>query len=69
MKRSEAIKLIEETLNSPYDHPAVTLLMKLEEAGMTAPAIKEPCETFILYNGQYIKTEDSFTFVHKWDEE
>lgn len=48
---------------------ALEILSKLEELGMQPPSIKEPCETFVLYNGKYVKTEDSFMFTHKWDEE
>ena len=69
MKRSELIKEIEFILTSNYDYPAVTILQKLEELGVQAPAVKEPCESFVLHNGQYIKVADSFVFTHKWDEE
>jgi len=48
---------------------ATDILDFLEELGMEPPAVREPCETFVLYNGQYIKTEDSFTYTRRWDEE
>ena len=35
MKRSEAIEIIQYVLDRPYDNPATTILMKLEEAGIT----------------------------------
>lgn len=48
---------------------AEEILTYLETLGMCPPAIKEPCETFVLHQGRYVKTEDSFIFTHKWDEE
>ena len=73
MKRSEMINLIQELLNANGMNGLSTgpneVLTLIEEAGMQPPAIKEPCETFVLHNGQYIKTEDSFIFTHKWDAE
>jgi hypothetical protein len=62
MKRSEAIKIIEECLRHPYDYPAVTILMKLEDAGMVPPMIKE--KSFkILNDGQLTYA------VHEWEDE
>ena len=81
MKRSDAIhELIaeldkwgclpkEESAPGDSGYVANNILCKLEELGMQPPAVKEPCETFVLHNGQYIKTEDSFMFTHKWDQE
>lgn len=72
MKRSEIIRIIRDAVsdfNAKDELDEGYILSKLEEAGMQPPAIKEPCETFVLYNGQYVKTEDSFIFTHKWDEE
>ena len=73
MKRSEMINLIQELLNANGMNGLSTgpneVLTLIGEAGMQPPAIKEPCETFVLHNGQYIKTEDSFIFTHKWDAE
>lgn len=75
MKRNEAkmeLFYILERLNS---HPeantsiAEEMLFKLEQLGMQPPAIKEPCETFVLYNGKYVKTEDSFVFTSRWEDE
>lgn len=39
MKRSEAIKIIQSVIDQSYDHPAVTILMKLEDAGLLPPEI------------------------------
>lgn len=77
MKRSEAQKAIVDTLRAMRmaepdysdENIAKHILLTLETEGMQPPAIKEPCETFVLHNGQYIKTEDSFIFTHKWDAE
>jgi hypothetical protein len=75
MKRSEIKKEVFELLESIHSHPegnatlSETILLHLEKLGMQPPAIKEPCETFVLHNGKYVKTEDSFIFTHKWDEE
>lgn len=75
MKRSQIIDTIItgfygiEEASDESKTRAEIILKRLEEAGMQPPAIKEPCETFVLHNGQYIKTEDSFIFTHKWDEE
>lgn len=75
MKRDEAkleLFYILEKLNS---HPeanssiAEEMLTKLEQLGMQPPAVKEPCESFVLHNGQHIRVQDSFMFVHKWDQE
>lgn len=77
MKRSEMIVELEILLD-PYmegiEHDELTrrvnlVLTRLEQLGVQPPAIKEPCETFVLHNGQYIRTEDSFVFTHKWDDE
>ena len=38
MKKSEAIKLIEDVLKSSYDYPAIRILQVLEEVGMKPPA-------------------------------
>lgn len=81
MKRSEILGSIvtwlEQTqyidlptaAGSDFEAAAKELLLKLEEEGMQPPAVKEPCETFVLHQGKYIKTEDSFMFTHKWDQE
>lgn len=73
MKRSEAIRIISDLfseLNIPnHEEEAIRALIKVEEMGMQPPAVKEPCETFVLHQGKYIKTEDSFMFTHKWDQE
>jgi len=75
MKRSEAFialeKMIDDARNTEETSRqiAIDLIGKLEELGMQPPAIKEPCETFVLHQGRYVKTEDSFMFTHKWDEE
>lgn len=75
MKRSEVKKEIFELLECVHSHPegnaslAESILLHLETLGMEPPSIKEPCETFVLHNGRYVKTEDSFIFTHKWDEE
>ena len=75
MKRSEIISVIQDTLIDEgdlqpiSDYLAQCILTKLEEAGIQPPAIKEPCETHVLYQGRYVKTDDSFIFTHKWDEE
>ena len=77
MKRSEAVNIVAEYLNN-FRHgetwadtirDAAELMYILETTGMTPPAVKEPCTTEVLYNGRYVKTEDSFIFTHKWDEE
>lgn len=65
MKRSEIINLITDIVGDKANE----VLQKLEEAGMQPPAIKEPCESFVLANGQYLKVADSFVFTNKWDEE
>lgn len=71
MKRSEMIDIIFSELHGLDDQPEVSrrIMEAIEQAGMTPPAIKEPCESFVLHNGQYIKVEDSFVFTHKWDDE
>jgi hypothetical protein len=76
MKRSEILKLLDKKLNSKCGYGTVfedkdteEVLSFLEELGMQPPAIKEPCETFVLHQGKYVKTEDSFVFTHKWDQE
>ena len=73
MKRSEIINELCYFLDTEYDlaHPdkARLIISKLEELGMQPPAVKEPCETFVVHNGRYIQTDNSFIFTHKWDEE
>lgn len=77
MKRSEAIKLLDKTIKDSIISngemvPAYNIediFKAIEELGMQPPAVKEPCETFALHQGKYIKTEDSFMFTHKWDQE
>ena len=76
MKRSEVITHIANLLDKLSIHDgldanseAAHILAELESMGIQPPAVKEPCETFVLFQGQYHKTEDSFHFVHKWDEE
>ncbi len=76
MKRSEIQKLIETRLyelnvdsNGATEMIGEKILQALEEAGMQPPSIKEPCETWVLINGKHVRTEDSFVFTHKWDEE
>lgn len=39
MKRSEAIRLIEEVLHGAFDYPAITILDKLERVGMLPPTV------------------------------
>lgn len=43
MKRSEAIKIIEDVLRAGYDYPANTILMKLEDAGALPPNREMEC--------------------------
>lgn len=76
MKRSEVITHIANLLNKLSIHDgldanseAAHILAELESMGVQPPAVKEPCETFVLHQGKYIKTEDSFMFTHKWDQE
>jgi hypothetical protein len=81
MKRSEMIDILDNALLTHTDIGASCcnlninketlhlVLCALEAAGMQPPAIQEPCETFVLHNGKYVKTEDSFVFTNKWEEE
>ena len=77
MKRSEIISIIDSELAGLFGvteqqertEKAKAILLALEEVGIQPPAIKEPCTTEVFYNGRYVKTEDSFIFTHKWDEE
>jgi len=76
MKRSEMAKKLEDYLLENLrmrdftDEDSGTYVLNfIEELGMQAPAIKEPCETFVLHNGKYVKVEDSFIFTNKWDAE
>lgn len=69
MKRSEIIDIICKYGPMGITDHAEQILDALEKAGMQPPAIKEPCETFVLYNGKYVKTEDSFVFTSRWEDE
>jgi len=40
MTRREAVGIIQNVLDNPYDYPALTILMKLEDAGMLPPGRK-----------------------------
>ena len=73
MKRSEFITQLGDFLRvyeqgSDYED-AESILNKILDLGMKPPEAKEPCETFVLHNGRYVQTENSFIFTHKWDEE
>ena len=75
MRRDNVLKEIFELLEYNNSHPeantklAEDILFHLETLGMKPPESKEPCETFVLHKGGYVKTEDSFVFTYKWDEE
>lgn len=73
MKRSELVTKLQEHINqlaaSGAGYSANDIVLALESLGMQPPAIKEPCETFVLFNGQYVKTEDSFVFTSRWEDE
>lgn len=59
MKRSEAIKIIQSVLDQSYDHPAVTILMKLEDAGLEPPRIK----------ATHAFLGDEWGMINEWEEE
>lgn len=75
MKRSEMVELLNKYLTEYYNvgpidiHEPEVILNLIEAAGMAPPETREPCETYVLYNGNHVKTEDSFIITHKWDEE
>lgn len=76
MKRSQIERAIEDKLyeinvdsNGAMEMVGQTILNLLEEMGMQPPSVKEPCETWVLVNGRHVRTEDSFVFINKWEEE
>lgn len=77
MKRSDMISLILTELSPYFDSTdrynrgecATSVLKSMEEAGMTPPAVKEPCPThYIDAMGQVQRGEDSVLFVHRWED-
>ena len=56
-------------LENNFKEVSVNILKTLEALGIQPPGIKEPCNTFVLFNGQYVQTEDSFVFTNRWDNE
>ena len=75
MKRSEVkleiINILEKLNSNPEGNVAIAeeILSKLESAGMEPPAVKDPCETFVVYNGTQLKIEDSFIYTNRWENE
>lgn len=81
MKRSYFVTMLDKVVNAHFeqfgneinkdniDNLVGRLNIAIEDLGLEPPAVKEPCESFVLHNGQYIKVADSFVFTHKWDEE
>jgi len=67
MKRSEMLSELTHLLNAGIS--AEGLLARLEELGFEPPAVKEPCQTSVVNQlGQVIGVDNSFVFVHRWEE-
>lgn len=69
MKRSEMIKLIENILKNNYDNPAITILQKLEDVGMSPPKVEGIYKTSKIHGERYYhmpewkwEPEDSKTY-------
>ena len=81
MKQSTMIDIIRFQINqfygaapfvnqAEYDALSRQILSTIENNGMVPPEVKEPCAThFIDATGQVQRGEDSYTFVHKWENE
>jgi hypothetical protein len=75
MKRDEFIDLVINKLKSngyeTVEHCLIEdALHFMEEAGIVPPAIKVPCAThYIDSNGIVQQGEDSFVFIHRWEDE
>lgn len=81
MKRTQILDIIRLQINqfygaapfvnqAEYDALSRQLLETLEQNGMVPPAVKEPCPThYIDAMGQVKQGEDSYAFVHRWEDE
>lgn len=68
MKRKDAVQIIEDVLRGAYDYPALTILDKLENAGMLPPKVemKQTPEEIEKYGLVY---PDGYNWISKWEDE